>query len=82
MNSHQLLEDDAMEENEVQGSDDEGIKKRRGNCGDGDDRMRPSGGMRQVEQGWGAEISAKSDSVTLPTSGQPPVSIIVRLFLF
>ena len=42
-----------MEENEVQGSDDEGIKKRRGNCGDGDDRMRPSGGMRQIEQGWG-----------------------------
>ena len=28
-----------MEENEVQGSDDEGIKKRRGNCGDGDNRM-------------------------------------------
>jgi hypothetical protein len=29
MNSHQLLEDDVMEENEVQGSDDEGIKKLR-----------------------------------------------------
>jgi hypothetical protein len=27
-----------MKENEVQGSDDEGIKKRRGNCGD--DRTR------------------------------------------
>jgi len=77
MNSHQLLEDDAMEENEVQGTDDEGIKKRRGNCEDGDDRMRPSGGMRQVEQGWRSEISAKSDSVTLLPSGQPPVSIIV-----
>ena len=46
-----------MEENEVHGSDDEGIKKRRGNCGDGDDRMRPSSGMRQVEQGWGAKIA-------------------------
>ena len=43
-----------MEENEVQASDDEGIKKRRGNCGD--DRTRPSGGMRQVQQGWGSEI--------------------------